>query len=69
MHIQGDSMKTEEQIKERIRNLTTEGSLPSFIAAIMLLWVIDAEEGILDSYTEKLGDVLNEVGAYVNSMP
>ena len=62
-------MKTEDQIKERIRNLTTEGSLPSFIAAIMLLWVLDAEENILDDYANRMGTILNDVGTYVNSMP
>lgn len=61
-------MKTEFQIKSKIKELKTEGSLTSLICIILLLWVLDIEEGRLIHYSESIRDVLINIDEYVDKL-
>ncbi len=61
-------MKTEFQIKSKIKELKTEGSLTSLICIIILLWVLDIEEGRLIHYSESIRDILINIDEYVDKL-
>jgi hypothetical protein len=54
-------MKTEQEILERIQTLITEGSLPSLMMIIVLLWVLDTRTDQLNRYISLLDVALKEI--------
>jgi cytochrome bd-type quinol oxidase subunit 2 len=61
-------MKTEQEIKEKIKELAEEGSLVSFICAMMLCWVLDVNDDKLSEFRNKMVDGLKIISDYVTSM-
>lgn len=61
-------MKTEQEIKEKIKELAEEGSLISFICAMMLCWVLDVNDDKLSEFGDKMVDGLKIISDYVTSM-
>lgn len=61
-------MKTEQDIKKRIKDLRAEGSLTSFICMIMLLWVLDIDVITIDGYADKLQAALKAVDEFVDTL-
>ena len=61
-------MKTEQEIKEKIKELAEEGSLISFICAMMLCWVLDVNDVKLSEFGDKMVDGLKIISDYVTSM-
>ena len=61
-------MKTEQEIKERIKMLAERGDFGSLLSAIMLLWVLDTEPAKLDAYVGHIEKALTEISDYVNDI-
>ena len=61
-------MKTEQEIKDRIKLLAQKDDLPSLIGALMLLWVLDTDPAKLESYTRYIVNGLTEIENYVNEV-
>ena len=61
-------MKTEQEIKDRIKMLAEKSDLHSLIGALMLLWVLDTEPAKLDAYVGHIEKALTEISDYVNTI-
>lgn len=61
-------MKTEQEIKDRIKLLAEKSDLSSLIGAIMLLWVLDTDVAKLDAYIGHIEQALNEISDYINTI-
>jgi hypothetical protein len=61
-------MKSEQDIKQRIKDLRSEGSLTSFICMIMLLWVLDIDVITINNYTDKLQGALKVVDEFADTL-
>ncbi len=61
-------MKTEQEIKERIKALAQKDDLPSLIGSLMLLWVLDTDPAKLESYTGHIVNGLTEIANYINEV-
>ena len=61
-------MKTEQEIKDRIKLLAQQDDLHSFIASLMLLWVLDVDPAKIDSYTSHIVNGLTEIANYVDEL-
>lgn len=61
-------MKTEQEIKEKIKELAEKGSLGSFIGALMLCWVLDVDAGKVSGFNDKLREAVVSMYSYLFSM-
>jgi hypothetical protein len=61
-------MKTEQEIKDRIKLLAQKDDLPSLIGSLMLLWVLDTDPAKLESYTSHIVNGLTEIANYVEEL-
>lgn len=61
-------MKTEQEIKDRIKSLAQKDDLPSLISTLMLLWVLDTDPAKLESYTGYIVNGLTEIANYVDEL-
>ena len=54
-------MKTEQEIKDRIKELSSSSgdSLTAFITILTLLWVLDTNNDELDQYVSMMGSAIN----------
>jgi hypothetical protein len=62
------NVKTEQQIKARIKELGAEGSLTSLVCIMMLLWVLDIENSRLINYSEDLRTALTNIDMYIDKL-
>jgi len=61
-------MKSEAEIKSKIKELWDEGSLVSLIGALMLMWVLDIEIKTIQGYADKLGEALQGIAEFIEQL-
>lgn len=61
-------MKSEQEIKDHIKTISTNGgdSLTNFITLLALLWVLDNSYGELSQYTTMLESAINVMASSID---
>ena len=60
-------MKTEQEIKDRIKELSSSSgdSLTTFITILTLLWVLDTNNNELNQYASMMGSAINVMASCI----
>lgn len=61
-------MKSETEIKTKIKELRDEGTIVSFIGMIMLLWVLGTDVTTIYGYVDNLQVALKSVSDFVDQL-